>query len=371
MIKSWPLLIRLTFILILLFLLLYAIFIAQGILLPLGFSLLLAILLQPIQRKCMQFKIPRIPAIMIAMLVATIVLTGVLVFMYFQVSVFVKDFGSVKKNLLQFLSQVQDWIGSTFKVSKQQQQQLIEQTKQNSVEKVGAVAGSTLGFIGASFASVIVVPVYVFLFMYYSNHLKHFIINLFDSKHLTKVTHALQEVRSVIQHYITGLLLETTCVAVLNSIGLMIIGVPFAILLGVIGAILNLIPYIGGLIAVVLTALITLTNTGDTYKMLGSFIVYLIVQFIDNNFFVPRIIGSHVKLNALISLVAVLVGGAIAGVGGMFLSIPFIAIAKVVFDHVEDLKPWGTLFGDEENAGWNLTLNKRKTRTIQANKKDK
>jgi predicted PurR-regulated permease PerM len=105
--------------------------------------------------------------------------------------------------------------------------------------------------------------------------------------------------------------------------------------------------------------------------MLGSFIVYLIVQFIDNNFFVPRIIGSHVKLNALISLVAVLVGGAIAGVGGMFLSIPFIAIAKVVFDHVEDLKPWGTLFGDEENAGWNLTLAKRKTRAVQANKKDK
>ncbi|MEX6689108.1 AI-2E family transporter [Danxiaibacter flavus] len=367
MIKSWPLLIRLTFILLLLFLVLYALYIAQGIFVPLGFSLLLAILLQPIQFKCMRFKIPRIPAIMIAMLVAAIVLTGILVFMYYQVSTFVNDFGTVKKNLLQFFSQVQDWFSSTFNVSKQKQQQLIEQTKENSVEKVGAVAG----IIGASFASVVVVPVYVFLFMYYSDHLKHFIVNLFDQKHLTKVTHALQEVRTVIQHYITGLLLETTCVAVLNSIGLMIIGVPFAILLGVIGAILNLIPYIGGLISVVLTALITLTNTGDAYKMLGSFIVYLIVQFIDNNFFVPRIIGSHVKLNALISLIAVLVGGAIAGVGGMFLSIPFIAIAKVVFDHVEDLKPWGTLFGDEENAGWNLRLARRKARAIQANKKDK
>ncbi len=371
MIKSWPLLVRLTFILILLFLVFYAVYIAQGILIPLGFSLLLAMLLQPIQFKCMQLRIPRIPAIMIAMLVATIVLTGVLMFMYYQVSTFVKDFGSVKKNLLQFFSQVQDWIGTTFNVSKQQQQKLIEQTKENSVEKVGAVAGSTLGFIGASFASVIVVPVYVFLFMYYSDHLKHFIVNLFDSKHLAKVTSALHEVRSVIQHYITGLLLETTCVAVLNSIGLMILGIPYAILLGVIGAILNLIPYIGGLISVVLTALITLTNTGDSYKMFGSFIVYLVVQFIDNNFFVPRIIGSHVKLNALISLIAVLIGGAIAGVGGMFLSIPFIAIAKVIFDHVEDLKPWGTLFGDEENAGWNLRLTRKKSHTVQANKKDK
>jgi predicted PurR-regulated permease PerM len=149
------------------------------------------------------------------------------------------------------------------------------------------------------------------------------------------------------QHYITGLLTETSIVGILNVIGLLIIGAPFALLLGIISAILNLIPYIGGLVAVVLTALITYTNTGSVEKMLYTLVVFLIVQLIDNNFLVPKIIASRVKLNALISIVGVLVGGALCGLGGMFLSIPLIAICKVIFDRVDGLKPWGKLLGDD------------------------
>jgi len=163
------------------------------------------------------------------------------------------------------------------------------------------------------------------------------------------------------QHYITGLLTETSIVAVLNIIGLLIIGAPFAILLGLIAAILNLIPYIGGLIAVVLTALITFSNTGSVTKMVWAIVIFMIVQLIDNNFLVPKVIASRVKLNALISIVGVLIGGALCGVGGMFLSIPFIAICKVIFDRVEDLKPWGKVLGDDiPVANLRHVLRKRK-----------
>ena len=78
-----------------------------------------------------------------------------------------------------------------------------------------------------------------------------------------------------------------------------------------------------------------------------SIIVFMIVQLIDNNFLVPRIVASRVKLNALISIVGVLVGGALCGISGMFLSIPVIAICKVIFDKVEELQPWGKLLGDD------------------------
>jgi predicted PurR-regulated permease PerM len=151
----------------------------------------------------------------------------------------------------------------------------------------------------------------------------------------------------VVQHYITGLLTETSIVGVLNIAGLLLIGAPFAFLLGVIAAILNLIPYIGGLIAVVLTALITFTNTGSITKAFYTIIVFLIVQLIDNNFLVPKIIASRVKLNALISIIGVLIGGALCGISGMFLSIPLIAICKVIFDKIEALQPWGKLLGDD------------------------
>jgi len=181
-----------------------------------------------------------------------------------------------------------------------------------------------------------------------------FIIHLFDEKHSANVLKTVMEIKSVVQHYVTGLLIETLCVAILNCIGLLLIGAPYPILLGVIGAILNLIPYIGGLIAVALTGIIALINTGDAYIMLASIGVYMAVQFIDNNFFVPRIIGSSVQLNALVSIAAVLIGGALCGVGGMFLSLPFMAIFKVVCDHVNSLKPWGMLLGDAEQARWRM-----------------
>lgn len=74
---------------------------------------------------------------------------------------------------------------------------------------------------------------------------------------------------------------------------------------------------------------------------------YLIIQFIDNHIFVPRIVSKKVKINALISIVIVLMGGALWGISGMFLSIPFIGVLKIIFDRVEGLRPWGQLLGDE------------------------
>jgi len=119
------------------------------------------------------------------------------------------------------------------------------------------------------------------------------------------------------------------------------------LLLSIIGAILNLIPYIGGLIAVFLISFITYTNTGEVSKLILSIVIFLVVQFIDNNFIYPRIIGSKVKLNALVCIIGVIVAVSLAGIGGMFLCIPFVAICKTVFDRVDELKPWGMLLGDD------------------------
>jgi predicted PurR-regulated permease PerM len=141
------------------------------------------------------------------------------------------------------------------------------------------------------------------------------------------------------------------------------LGVKYAILIGVIGAILNVIPYIGGILAIALPVLIA-TVTKDGYNtQLGIIIAYLIIQFIDNNILVPRIVSSKVQINALISIITVLLGAALWGVPGMFLSIPFVGILKIVFDRIPDLKPWGKLLGDtvptrHKGELWNLRTKK-------------
>lgn len=358
---------KLALILLVIWFLLYGIFIGQDILIPLGFSFLIAVLLQPLEKLFERFKIPRVPAIILSLIIAVAVLYGLFAILSYEIGLFMNDLPNIQKNISNFINNGQQWISNTFHFSKQQQQQAIQNAKSDSMESVKAMAGSTLGVITSSLATVALVPIYVFLFMYYKSHLIMFIIKVFDKKHSELVAKVVNKIRTVVQSYVSGLLIETTCVAVLNSVGLLLIGAPYAILLGVIGAILNLIPYIGGLIAMLLTAIVVLTNTGDTYTTLGSLGVYLVVQLVDNNFLVPRIIGSSVQLNALVSILAVLIGGALCGVGGMFLSLPFVAICKVIFDNVEELQPWGKLLGDEESARWGV-ITIRKTGKITSDK---
>lgn len=364
MIKSWPLYAKITVLILLVYLILYGLYIGQDILAPLGFAFLFAVLLRPMEKKFVQWHIPKILAIVITLVIAILFVAGLVTFLSKQISSFVKDIPAIKHNLNDLWHQFQRWLSSTFNLSRAQQDKILQKATTDTMNNLAP--GDTIGVITASVATIILVPVYVFLFLYYRTLLLRFIVELFEEQHHGNVVNVIQEIRYVVQHYITGLLTETTIVAVLNVSGLLLIGAPFAILLGIIAAILNLIPYIGGLIAVFLTALVTFTNTGSLSTALWAIITFLIVQLIDNNILVPRIIASRVQLNALISIVGVLIGGALCGVSGMFLSIPLIAICKVIFDKVEELKPWGKLLGDDipKTTVLRHVLKRRKKTTV-------
>ena len=151
--------------------------------------------------------------------------------------------------------------------------------------------------------------------------------------------------KTIIQKYLKALLLEAAIIATLNSIGLLIIGIDYAIILAIMGAMLNVIPYIGGITAVALPAIIAFATKSPAYVLLVV-ALYIVIQFIDNHYISPKVVASKVKINALISIIVVLSGGALWGIPGMFLSIPLTAIVKVICDHIEPLKPWGFLLGD-------------------------
>jgi predicted PurR-regulated permease PerM len=151
--------------------------------------------------------------------------------------------------------------------------------------------------------------------------------------------------KKTLKSYLTGLLIEMLLVAVLNGTILFFLGIKYALLIAVIFAILNLLPYIGAIIANILAALITLSTTDQLWQVVAVFAVLGVVQFIDNNIIMPYIVGSKVKLNALVTVIAVLIGGALAGVGGMFLAIPTLAVLKLVFDRIDSLKHWEYCLG--------------------------
>lgn len=321
------------------------IYLGQDIIVPLAMAALLAVLLRPFEAWLIRLGVPKVLAITIAVTVTVLVLSGIAILISMQISNFAEEWPKLKNNINDAYRDIRKWIRREYSVSYRQQDQYLKNAQTKTLENFQAA--ETLNIITGPLGSLVLVPIYIFLFLYYRAMLLHFIVVLFAEKHKAKVLETVGEIKSIIQSYMVGLMLETGAVAIMNSVGLLILNVQYAILLGVMAAILNLVPYIGGLVAIVLAVMVTFINHPDIYTLAGVAGVFLVVQFIDNNLLVPLVIGSKVRINALVSIVGVLLGGALAGISGMFLSIPVIAILKVIFDRVDGLKPWGVLLGDE------------------------
>ncbi len=326
-------------------LLVAALYMGQDILVPLALAGLLAVLLRPVEDWLIRRGMHKVVAISLALLLAILVIAGITVILSMQIADFTDDIPKLKHNLNEFYTNARRWVRREYNVSYRDQAKYLQKAQAQTVETLQG--DDPLGTITGPLGTLLLLPIYVFLLLYYRTMMMHFVMCLFATNHASRVREVMGEIKSVIQSYMVGLMLETLTVAALNSIGLLLLGVQFSIMLGVLAAILNLIPYIGGLVAIGLTVLITFVNQPDSATLIGVVVVFLLVQFIDNNFLVPFIIGSKVKINALVSIVGVLMGGAIAGVSGMFLSIPAIAMMKVIFDRVEGMEAWGILLGDQ------------------------
>ncbi len=324
----------------------FVLYIAQDIILPLVYSFILAILINPIVNYLTSKKVNRVVAIFIGLLITIFIMFGLMYFIGSQASLFSDAFPQLKIKFNILIEDLITWISQNFNISKYKINLWLLNLEKEGLGSSTSVLGQTINTIGGIFVYVLLIPVYVFMILYYKPLLLEFINRIFTKERHTTVLDVLEQSKSLIQNYLLGLLIEASLVATLNSIGLMIIGIDYAILLGVIGALLNIIPYIGGIIAISLPMILALATKSPS-AALTVLVVYLIVQFIDNNIIVPKIVASKVKINALMSIIVVIIGGAIWGFSGMFLSIPLTAIIKVIFDRINHLKPFGYLLGDE------------------------
>ncbi len=341
--KKYPFYLRSTVTLFGIILFVFILFTLKSILIPLAFSLMIAILLNPFVNNLQQRKIPKILSIIIALLLSILFVAGLMVFISSQVAKFSNNMPVLEQKFYEIFRNLQLWLQDNYSLTIEKQKQLLADAGNNLKPLIGQTLGTVLGTLSV----IVLLPIYIFLILFYKTLILNFLYEVFAEKHSSKVGVVLEQTKKAIQSYMIGLLLEAMIVATLNSAALLILGVQYAVLLGVIGAILNVLPYIGGIIAIALPLLIA-TVTKDGYStQVGIIISYMLIQFIDNNFLVPRIVSSKVKINALVSLVIVLLGGAVWGFAGMFLSIPFIAVLKIIFDRIAELRPWGKLLGDE------------------------
>lgn len=315
----------------------------EEVLIPFGFSILIAILLN---RLCSWFerRMPKVPAIALTVLLAVLFVAGLFYFLSTQISSFINSLPLLKQKITALLVELQKWAEIKFGINMQKQVTEITQGIDNGG---GAMLVSTVEMVIGAVSFIVLIPIYVAMLLYYKPLILDFLFNVFREQHSLRVAEILSQTKSAIQSFMVGLLIETLIVCTLNSIALLAIGIPSAVVIGVIGGILNLLPYVGGLVAIGLAVLMaTISSEGYTDQLL-VIASYGVIQFIDNNILVPRIVSSKVQINALISILAVFLGGLLWGVAGMFMAIPLIGVLKVIFDRMDDMKPWGKLLGDE------------------------
>jgi AI-2 transport protein TqsA len=344
---KFPFYARLAFVLFAISLILLFMWIGKSILVPLFFSFLVAILLHPAVLFFEKRRLPRSVASVLTLLIFIILISSLFYFFSHQIVRLSKDLPSLQEKVLGKWQDFQDWISEKYHITNTQQVAYMNKSATGIMNTtVNSVATTFVGI-----AETLVLTIFFFIFTFfmlqYRRLLIRFVIELFDKTHDKKVQGVIGRIRQLINSYVKGLLIEMSVVGILIFVSLMIIGVKYALLISLMAAILNIIPYLGIYFCMVLAMLIT-AATGTTGHVLAVGIVFLVTHFADANVIMPHVVGGKMKMNPFITILAVLIGHLVWGIPGMFLFIPLTAIFRLVCDEVPGLKPWAILIGEEK-----------------------
>jgi predicted PurR-regulated permease PerM len=336
---------RLSLVLIGLISLGYLVIQGKEILDPLLFGFLFAILLLPIASFLeKKLRLPRSLSSLASIILLLAFIGGILYLVGSQISGLASDWPMLKSQVGQSLNDLSEWVQSAFHINTTKQMSYVHDTTKKIMASGGNVLGQTFGAISSLMLFYVFILIFTFFILLYRSLLIRFIIWVFSDEYEPIVHDIVENIQSILRQYILGLLLEMVVVSCLACTAFWMIGVRYAVLLGIIVGLFNLIPYLGIFTALLLSTVITFA-TGSITNAVKVAASVVAIHAIDSNFLLPTIVGSKVKLNALITFLGIILGEMIWGLSGMFLSIPIMAILKIIFDRVESLKPWGFLLG--------------------------
>lgn len=326
-------------------LLIVVMFFGKTFLVPIVFAALLAMLMAPVCRRFDGWGLSRALSTLGCILILVVVLAVVGFIISTQISTFAENISQIQEKGQQLLHQAQMWIQEQIGMTPQEQEEVVKKEAEKSSQPGRpSLAARILAGIIATVTGIILTLVITFLMIYNKEQFENFFLRLYDDQDKEKVKTIVSQISQVSQKYLTGRAMSVLIIATLYSIGLLIVGVKNAVLLGGIAALLTVIPYLGTVLGGLFPVLMGLL-TQDIQTALGAALVMVAVQTIDNYFIEPNVVGGEVNLNALFSILSIIAGGMIWGVSGMILFLPLFGIIKIICDHVQPLKPIGYLMG--------------------------
>lgn len=339
---------RTTCILLSLIIIVYGLYVLQDVLVPLIFAVLLSATLFPLCHRLERWGVPRVGAITICIVLSIALLYGLIYLVSLQIGNFTAEAPRLLKRGNQLLDQVQRYADQNFHIDRQQFVSQARKYLNSSLQNAGILLTSTLLATTNILSTIALLPLFIFFFLLYRDFFKSFFYKVVGQTRRTKVDGIFSQIYTVVKDYLVGLVLVIAIVAVLNTVGLLILGVEYALFFGVFGAFMILIPYVGIAIGSVLPALFTLGTHPNPLVALGVVGVFLFVQILEGNFITPYIVGSKVSINPLAAIIVLIMWGQLWGLSGLILALPLTAILKVIFDSIDSLKPYGFLLGEAE-----------------------
>ncbi|QDH80368.1 AI-2E family transporter [Echinicola soli] len=344
-----PTFIRILFVLLLIITIAFIMILGKKLLVPLMLAGLLSMLLTPLCEKLEKWKVPETVSALLSLLSGIIIVGAIIMLVILQIKGVSQDLGNVGQRVDEFFASVDQFfsvylgihLGLENGINKEQVVNVLQSGNESMPQLLLSAIGSLTGLVFT--------PVFIFFMLIYRRHLTHFLVQLFKNHNQREVKREVLHIRRMVQGYIIGLLKVMAILAVLNTGALYILGIKHALFFGLFAAILNVIPYLGPFLGAILPFSYAMLTSDSMLSPFIIIILFAIIQLIESNFLTPKIVGSNVNLNAFITLLGLLLGGAVWGIAGMIVIIPSLAILRRIFELSDSTKPFAFLLAEEKN----------------------
>ena len=332
-------------VLLLIFLIVAGLYYAKPFLVPLCFGGLLAMFFLPLSRWFESKNIPKGLAIVFCILILLSTLALIIFLISWQVNDLTLEVNDIESKVRSMIGEIERFINERFEIPVDQQEKMLQEQAQagGGISILTNGGSALLGFL----VDFVLCLVYIFLLMFYRGRIKRFILQLIPNQQKQNAEQVIHDIQKVSQQYLTGIGLMIVCLWVMYSIGFSIVGVKYAIFFAILCGLLEIVPFIGNLTGNLLAVLMVIIQGGGIGMVLGVLVTYAIVQFLQSYLLEPLVVGAGVNINPLFTIIILVLGELVWGIPGLVLAIPLLGMAKIICDHIEPLKPYGYLIGDD------------------------
>lgn len=323
-------------------------YLGKALFVPLLFGLLVALITYPISKKLENRGWSRSLTITLLLIFVIILFIALIWLLVVEINIFLGDLPRVSDRLSRLSPKLENWIATSFDISSSEQSNWLKRFTQNMDSTITGIIKSVFATTISTMIMLVMIPIYAALFLYHRETFVRFLESLVGSRFKIVLHQVLSE--SVLSYFrfVKGNFYVYIIVGVLNSIGLFALGIEHALLYGMLTSFMMVIPYIGIFISASIPVSIALVTKDSVWYPIAVVLIFIFIQYLESNVIFPRVVGEQLNLSTWATLVAIVAGTMLWGLAGMILVTPFLAIFKIISDHIPEWRPLGILLNRKE-----------------------